>query len=226
MGSSPNSGAGCAGGCFGIFLLLSGANGIVLWQDGAIGRGATQFLVTLLIAGLCLFALVRKMGPWPGWDFFRPVPPAPEADEIVMPFPCPAEVTSYQSMSAREFEEAIARLCVRDGCGDAAAIGGAGDLGADVLATTSDGRRLVVQCKRYGTARKVGSQDLQRFGGTCFTVHRADVAVVVTTGGFTRPAIEYAAMQNIVLVDKHDLEAWSGRTGPAPWQQMGSGTWR
>ncbi|CAM5535446.1 hypothetical protein SMICM304S_02837 [Streptomyces microflavus] len=37
-----------------------------------------------------------------------------------------------------------------DGCADAEVVGGAGDLGADVLATTPDGRRLVVQRKRYG----------------------------------------------------------------------------
>ncbi|MFI1032288.1 restriction endonuclease [Streptomyces sp. NPDC020951] len=200
---------------------MSGANSIILWQEGAIGRGATQLLVTLLIAGLCLFVLARKMGPWPGWDYFRPVPPAPEADRIVM-LPHYAEPVPYQSMSAREFEEAIARLCVRDGCGDAAATGRTGDLGADVLATTPDGRRLVMQCKRYGTTSKVGSQDLQRFGGTCFTVHRADIALVVTTSVFTGPAIKYAAMQNIVLFDKHDLAAWTERTGPAPWQQMGN----
>ncbi|MEU6340890.1 restriction endonuclease [Streptomyces sp. NPDC046977] len=129
-------------------------------------------------------------------------------------------------MSAQEFEEAIARLCARGGCKDAAVVGGPGDLGADVTATTPDGRRLVVQCKRYGASSKVGSQDLQRFGGTCFSVHRADIAVVVTTSVFTGPAIRYASMQNIVLIDKHHLAAWAERTGNPPWQRLSDGTSR
>jgi restriction system protein len=212
---SPAERSGCAGGCFSILLLASGANGIILWQDGAVTRGALQLFVTLLIAGLCLFALARRMRPWLGWGF-RPVPPAPQFEfESDL-----RESIPYHAMSAREFEEAIARLCVRDGCKDAVAIGGSGDLGADVLATTPDGRRLIVQCKRYGTTSKVGSQDLQRFGGTCFTVHRAEVAVVVTTSVFTGPAITYAALQNIVLFDKSDLAAWAERKGHTPWQRM------
>ncbi|MFB7393564.1 restriction endonuclease [Streptomyces sp. NPDC056191] len=60
------------------------------------------------------------------------------------------------------------------------------------MALTPDGRRLVIQCKRYRDSNKVGSQDLQRFGGTCFTVHGADVAAVVTTSTFTKPAAGYA----------------------------------
>ncbi|MFD4576129.1 restriction endonuclease [Streptomyces sp. NPDC058417] len=115
------------------------------------------------------------------------------------------------------FEEAMADLCARDGCTDVAVVGGAGDLGADVTAVTPDGRRLVVQCKCYGDGNKVGSQDLQRFGGTCFTVHEADLAVVVTTSDFTGPALEYAGTCGIVCLDGRDLADWEAGTGPAPW---------
>ena len=61
-------------------------------------------------------------------------------------------------------------------------------------------------------------QDLQRFGGTCFTVHEADVAALVTTSGFTAPAVEYAAHCGIVCLDGEALRAWSEGTGPAPWE--------
>jgi restriction system protein len=57
-------------------------------------------------------------------------------------------IGSYYSMSAREFEEAIAWLCRRDGCTEAHVTGKAGDLGADVRAITPDGRILIVQAKR------------------------------------------------------------------------------
>ncbi|MEB3961601.1 restriction endonuclease [Streptomyces kunmingensis] len=118
------------------------------------------------------------------------------------------------------FEAAVAALCERDGCTDVEVVGGAGDLGADVLATAPDGRRVVVQCKQYGPTNKVGSQDLQRFGGTCWTVHGAQLAVVVTTGEFTAPAEEYAAACGIRCIDGSALTAWAEGSGPAPWSAL------
>ncbi|MGW6026773.1 restriction endonuclease [Streptomyces sp. NPDC055099] len=116
------------------------------------------------------------------------------------------------------FEEAIAELCTRDDCREVEVVGGACDLGADVLAITPDGLRVVIQCKRYGDDNKVGSQDLQRFGGTCFTVHEADVAALVTTSDFTAPALEYAHQCGIVCVNGEELRAWLDGTGPSPWE--------
>jgi restriction system protein len=116
------------------------------------------------------------------------------------------------------FEEAVAALCRRDGCADAEVVGGAGDLGADVLATTPDGRRLVVQCKRYGPGNRAGSQELQRFGGTCYAVHEADVALVVSTGGFTEPALDYAERCAILCYGPEELTAWSEGAAPPPWE--------
>ncbi|MFH0242886.1 restriction endonuclease [Streptomyces sp. HK10] len=127
----------------------------------------------------------------------------------------------YEAMEAEEFEQAVAALCERDGCRDVEVVGGAGDLGADVVATAPDGRRVVVQCKRYSDTNKVGSQDVQRFGGTCYTVHEAQVAAVVTTGDFTAPAAEYAERCGILCFDRHALAAWSDGTGPAPWEGAG-----
>ncbi|WP_330456366.1 restriction endonuclease [Streptomyces sp. NBC_00820] len=127
------------------------------------------------------------------------------------------EIARYHAMNPNEFEHAVAFLCQRDGCTDVSVVGGAGDLGADVIATGPDGRRIVVQCKRYGPTTKVGSPDMQRFGGTCYSVHGAHVAVVVTTSVFTRPAVNYGHQQGIRIVDGSALAAWATRTGPAPW---------
>ncbi|MGW7055985.1 restriction endonuclease [Streptomyces sp. NPDC054887] len=124
----------------------------------------------------------------------------------------------YAAMDPADFEQAVAALCERDGCHDVHVVGGAGDLGADVVGTTPDGRRFVIQCKRYGPMNKVGSQDVQRFGGTCFAVHEAEVAAVVTTGEFTRPAAEYAEQCGILCVDHAGLAAWTDGSGPAPWE--------
>lgn len=128
-------------------------------------------------------------------------------------------VIGYDALDPDAFEEAVAALCERDGCTEVEVVGGAGDLGADVLAVAPDGRRVVIQCKRYGEGNTVGSQDLQRFGGTCFAVHEAEVAVVVTTSDFTAPAAEYAEQCGILCWDRTALRTWSDGTGPRPWEQ-------
>lgn len=122
------------------------------------------------------------------------------------------------ALSPAEFEHALAALCRRDGCTSVRVVGGAGDLGADVLATAPDGRRIVLQAKRYRNSRTVGSQDVQRFGGTARTIHGADIAAVVTTAhAFTSQAQAYAARAGILLVAARQLAAWESQTGPAPW---------
>ncbi|MFF3517948.1 restriction endonuclease [Streptomyces sp. NPDC002573] len=129
------------------------------------------------------------------------------------------EVARYHTMNPGEFEHAIAYLCQRDGCTDVKVVGGAGDLGADVVATAPTGHRIVIQCKRYGPTHKVGSPDAQRFGGTCYSDHQAHIPVMVTTSTFTRQAVSYAIAQGIRLYDEHALGGWASQTGPAPWHQ-------
>ncbi len=127
------------------------------------------------------------------------------------------EIAVYHRMTPRQFEEALAYLCRRDGCSGVKVVGGAGDLGADVIATTPHGRRLVIQAKRYRTTSKVSGPDLQKFGGTCYAVHQAAVAAVVTTSSFTAQARDYAAHMNIRLYGNDSLAAWASQTGPPPW---------
>lgn len=127
------------------------------------------------------------------------------------------EVARYHMMGDREFEEALAFLCARDGCAHAQRAGGRGDLGADVIAFAPDGRKIVLQAKRYVPTNKVTGPDLQKFGGTCFSVHGAHVAAVVATSTFTKQAHQYAAHLGIRLFDADALAAWASRTGPAPW---------
>ncbi|WP_055695026.1 restriction endonuclease [Streptomyces prasinopilosus] len=156
-----------------------------------------------------------RTAPYSGHpDVERTVPLLDPANEV----PGNTVRIGYEDLDPDEFEQAIAELCRRDGCLDVDVVGGAGDLGADVVARTTDGRLIVIQCKRYCDANRVGSQDMQRFGGTCFTVHGADVAVVVTTSDFTAPAIEYAEQCGIVCMDGQELLRWQSGTGPRPWE--------
>ncbi|MGW4744887.1 restriction endonuclease [Streptomyces sp. NPDC004290] len=145
--------------------------------------------------------------------------PVPVAAGSAVPPAVDSGALDHLGVDPDGFEHTIAALCARDGCSPVEVVGGAGDLGADVIATTPDGTRVVVQCKQYGEDHRVGSPDLQRFGGTCYTVHEADVAVLVTTSTFTDPALEYAAQCGIVCVDGTELAAWTASTAPAPWEQ-------
>ncbi|WP_344320813.1 restriction endonuclease [Streptomyces macrosporus] len=119
---------------------------------------------------------------------------------------------AVRAMDDREFEEYVARLCRRDGCTEVRRVGGAGDLGADVIGRLPDGRKLVVQCERYAEHRSVGSRDLQTFNGTARAEHGADVPVFVASCVLTAPARTFAARQNLVLIDVDLLGFWNSGT--------------
>ncbi|WP_333744359.1 restriction endonuclease [Streptomyces ardesiacus] len=199
-----------------VFVLVLGAVTAVLLRRRARGRPTaaraalrtTDALAAATATTLDALEEDREAAPAPA-----PYASGEETTVAVVP-------AGHEELDPDEFEEAIADLCRRDGCVDVEVVGGAGDLGADVLAVAPDGRRLVIQCKRYSPDHKVGSQDLQRFGGTCFTVHGADVAVLVASTGFTAPAADYAEQCGIVCVDERWLRDWCEGGGPAPWEPL------
>ncbi|MFJ2722951.1 restriction endonuclease [Streptomyces sp. NPDC087437] len=115
------------------------------------------------------------------------------------------------------FEYAVRDLMHRDGCRDAQRVGGRGDLGADVKATDPFGRRWVIQCKhRRNGARgsAVGTPDLQVLNGTARQVHGADVAVIVTNGRVSAPAVTFAKQQRLHVVDRQTLGVWASGSRP------------
>ncbi|MFE2038644.1 restriction endonuclease [Streptomyces scopuliridis] len=116
------------------------------------------------------------------------------------------------SLGDREFEEYVAELCRRDGCTEVKRVGGANDLGADVTGRLPDGRKIVVQCKRYAKHRTVGSPDLQRFNGTARSEHGAEVPLFVASCKFTKQARTFAARHRLVLVDVDLLGFWNSGT--------------
>ncbi|MEU8968136.1 restriction endonuclease [Streptomyces monashensis] len=188
-------------GCIALPLGLFGLVAVLLMHSDGNDVGAV-FLLLLLAAGAVLLSRAKMREA---------------AEQQHIRTMQSTEIARYHAMDPRQFEHAIAFLCQRDGCHGVQVVGGAGDLGADVIATAPDGRRIVIQCKRYGPTTKVGSPDMQRFGGTCYTVHGAHVAAVVTTSVFTKPAADYGIRQGIRLVDNGALAEWATRTGPAPW---------
>ncbi|MGW6568559.1 restriction endonuclease [Streptomyces sp. NPDC054975] len=208
---------GICGGGLALFLRTAGTAG---------SRGAgisVAVLATLAVLGLVVgrgmarrssHAVRNREDVRPPGELYAS-PPAAEVAEL------DTGALDHGAVDADGFEHTVAALCARDGCATVEVVGGAGDLGADVLAVTEDGLRVVLQCKHYAEDNRVGSQDLQRFGGTCFTIHEADVAVVVTTSSFTAPAAAYAATCGIVCVDGDALAAWTDQLAPPPWETPG-----
>lgn len=107
-----------------------------------------------------------------------------------------------------QFEELTADLLGRDGLTILRRSGGSGDQGADVIAVTPDGRRVVVQCKlrQRGSIRP---NVLYEVNGTARQVHGADIPVVVTNGTFAAKSTTFAADHDIHLIDDHGLRRWA-----------------
>lgn len=116
-------------------------------------------------------------------------------------------VAVTDGMSGTDFEHYMARLMRRSGFRRVTVSGKSGDMGCDVVGYTPDGRKVVVQCKRYSS--KLTSPDVQRFAGTARDVHSADVPLLVTTAQVTKPAREVAGLCNITLVDRSLLSRWA-----------------
>ena len=70
--------------------------------------------------------------------------------------------------------------------------GGSGDLCADLNCATPRGELVVVQCKRYGEKKLVGSPEIQQFLGMMTIHHRAQHGIYLTTSGYTRHALALA----------------------------------
>ncbi|MGW0886347.1 restriction endonuclease [Streptomyces sp. NPDC002671] len=115
-----------------------------------------------------------------------------------------------RDLTGREFETLIASLLERDGYVVQRAYGGAGDRGADVIATGGNGERIVVQCKlRRTPSAKIGSPEVQTFNGTARPDHRATHPIMVTNARFTQAAEAAAARYGIALVDRTALRTWA-----------------
>ncbi|WP_405435026.1 restriction endonuclease [Streptomyces anulatus] len=117
----------------------------------------------------------------------------------------------------RDFEYAIRDLMLRDGCTDARQIGGAGDNGADVLATDPLGRTWVIQAKHRKDGDRgsaVGTPDLQRVNGTARQLYGADIVLVVTNGRFSARCPPLAQQLDMHLADRRVLSKWASGGHP------------
>ncbi|WP_306184618.1 restriction endonuclease [Streptomyces sp. MK5] len=123
--------------------------------------------------------------------------------------PLAGVMAAMDAMSGREFEHHIATLLRRDGCTDVVVLGRHGDRGVDITALTSDGRRLVAQCKRFAPHLRITSPEVQKFVGSAKVLHASDVALFVATCRFTPDALSIAEQAGITVVHRGLLEKWA-----------------
>ncbi len=113
-----------------------------------------------------------------------------------------ARSDSYFSMSPYKFEDAVARLFVEMGY-EVHQTPYSNDGGKDAI-LLKDGKKYVVECKRYERERLTGRRDLQILVAAKHDVD-ANGAFFISTGRFARTAIEYAKENNITIYDGDHL---------------------
>ena len=110
----------------------------------------------------------------------------------------------FLALTPAEFEHAVADLVVPLGYTDVRVVGGAADLGVDVLCRDRKGRKVAIQVKRYQPGNDISSSAVQTFMGG-MVAHEADRGIIVTTSSFSGPARDLAENQDIQLIDGAEL---------------------
>lgn len=109
----------------------------------------------------------------------------------------------------RGLERAIARLMEHIGWRDINVIGGAGDKGADVIATRKEGSQVktwVVQSKAVTGDRYIGPQAINE-SINALSFYNTDVAAVATNGEFTKTARQRQAQ---LEANGYTVKLWNG----------------
>lgn len=104
---------------------------------------------------------------------------------------------------------AVARMMSHIGWKDTAVIDGSGDMGADVLATRTEGNKVkswVVQSKAVSGDRYIGPKAMQE-AVNALSFYDAEIAAVATNGEFTQTA---KARQKQLEANGYNLKLWNG----------------
>lgn len=110
-----------------------------------------------------------------------------------------------QAMEPADFEQFVADLWKTHLGWTTHVVGKPGDRGIDIVATTDDGEKQLIQAKRYGPDTTVGSPEIQQYASLRLQEDNVDQVLIVTTGTFSRQAEDMAPELDVVLVDGQDL---------------------
>jgi restriction system protein len=109
------------------------------------------------------------------------------------------QADSYFAMTPRQFEDSIAELFRRLGYA-VEQTPFSSDGGKDAIAL-KDGKKFLIECKRFGDHSTVGRRDIQILH-SAMVDSKAEQGFYVTTGSFAQTAIEYAKKNNIKIYDR------------------------
>ena len=117
----------------------------------------------------------------------------------------PYNLINVDRMSGLEFEAFVAKLLQSRGF-SVRVTSATGDFGADVVATKA-GIKYAIQCKRNAIQNKVSVRAVQE-AVAAVPFYDCDKSMVVTSGYFTKQAVQYAGKVGCDLVRRDMLMAW------------------
>lgn len=109
----------------------------------------------------------------------------------------PLEVFSLDAMDGYEFQQFIAHLFNKLGYGAVEEIRQVRDAGQDIRIRAPDGRLLIIECKHHPKGT-IGRPTVQKLHSAVISSN-ARKGMVVTTGHFSRAAIQYADKLGAIL---------------------------
>ena len=115
------------------------------------------------------------------------------------------DAVDISTLSGTDFEILVQGLLKEDGYENVIKMGGAGDLGVDIIASKRQQGRLlhyIFQCKRW--ASNVGSDSIQRLYAEKMR-RGLDYAICVTTSGYTKDGKKVAIDLDVEIVDGNQL---------------------
>lgn len=180
--------------------------GIIMFVPGALIIAALSAMLSKI------FGTLREIVHINGTDnndLIEPVVseesmPTPEIslEPVIKPEPEIPQLPVYDTMEGHDFEYYCADLLKNNGFYNVSVTQGSGDQGIDVLAEKG-GVKYGIQCKCY--SKDIGNKAVQEaFAGKTF--YHCHVAVVLTNRFFTKSAQELAAVNQVLLWDRNQLE--------------------
>lgn len=115
------------------------------------------------------------------------------------------DAIDISTLSGTDFEILVQNLLKEEGYENVIKMGGAGDLGVDIIASKRQKDRVshyIFQCKRW--ASNVGSDPIQRLFAERMR-RRLDYAVCVTTAGYTKDGKKVAEDLEVEIIDGNQL---------------------
>lgn len=115
------------------------------------------------------------------------------------------DAVDISTLSGTDFEILVQGLLKEDGYENVIKMGGAGDLGVDIIASKRQQGRLlhyIFQCKRW--ASNVGSDPIQRLYAEKMR-RGLDYAICVTTSGYTKDGKKVAIDLDVEIIDGNQL---------------------